>query len=222
MTLLKYLTGTLAALAVAVTGLLASATPAKAIDRDDLFRFLLGAATVAIIVHAYNDRNRRHDRRYVDNTLPDYCIETMRTGGRNVDVYNATCLRNAGLTGLPNRCERSIRTNRGQRTVFSANCLFDAGYRAETVQRDPRRDPRFDPRIDPPRAATLPASCELNYTDRGQRLAGYYGDCLQRAGLRNLPERCALRATLEGRPMTIYNSGCLLNAGYQREGSRRR
>jgi hypothetical protein len=211
MTFTKRITSALAAVAVAVSGLAATATPTRALDADDVFRFLLGAATIAILIRAYTDR-QQPDRRYTGRVLPDHCIETMRVGGRTIDVYNARCLRNAGLRDLPARCERTVRTDRGRRTVYSAQCLFDASYRAE------------GPIYVPPRATTLPARCQITYTYRGQRLAGYDGECLRRAGLRDLPQRCLLRARLvaENRMLDIYNAECMFDAGYRVDRYRRR
>lgn len=156
-------TATLAAVAIALTGL--TATPAAAQDRD-LARFLAGAALVAIIATAAS-RNRaeaeapRHDRRYdnrydhrYDNrndrrygqpprghawgrnaVLPASCSIEVRNRGRNELLYNPRCLERAGIHRLPRQCERELRTNRGSRTVLSGACLQQAGYRVEAGRR---------------------------------------------------------------------------------------
>jgi hypothetical protein len=153
------LTATLAAAAIALTGL--TATPAVAQDRD-LARFLAGAALVAIIATAAS-RNRaeaeapRYDRRYGDNrrfgndrrygqhqrghawgrpaVLPAACSIQVRNRGRNELLYNPRCLERAGIHRLPRQCERELRTNRGSRTVLSGACLQQAGFRVEAGRR---------------------------------------------------------------------------------------
>lgn len=201
MSMLRNLTGLLAAIAIAVATVGVTAKPARADTTDDLFRFLLGAAAIAVLVSAYHERSTRPDRRYTARTLPDHCIETVRVRGRLIDVYNARCLRQAGMTRLPAYCERTISTDRGPRAVFSARCLYDAGYVAER----PRRD----------RPIVLPAVCELTYRYRGERFDGYYADCLRREGLRNLPGNCSLRARLGDESILIYSAGCLFEEGYE-------
>lgn len=205
MTRSRSLTALLAILAMTAGGVFATASPARATDRDDMFRFLLGAATIAIIVHSYEDHDRPQHWQRNANTLPDQCIETLRSGGRNIDAYNAQCLREAGFSRLPMDCRRAIRTDRGTRSLFSAACLFDAGYRAEGS------------RYDPPRAILLPLHCEQTYRLRGQRFAGYAGDCLAGWGFRHLPQHCAVQARSDGRPITLYNARCLERAGYVSE-----
>lgn len=218
------LTG-LTALSIAVGGLAASAVPARAQSSDDLLRFLAGAAAVAVIVHAW-DRNRSsgsssgNGAHYGTNTLPEYCRETLRRGRSDLDVYNAQCLREAGLRNLPGRCEQTVRTDRGQRRVFSRQCLLEAGYRAERSA-PPRQGWQGPGRHS---STTLPASCSMTYTRGNQRLTGYYSDCLERNRLRNLPNRCRLDARIVGRgggQLSIYGEQCLINEGFRPERGRR-
>lgn len=214
----------LTALSVAVGGFAASAVPARAQSSDDLLRFLAGAAAVAVIVHAW-DRNRSSSSsssspRYTSNVLPEHCRETLRRGRNDLDVYNAQCLREAGLRNLPNRCEQTVRTDRGSRRVFSRQCLIEAGYRAERST-SPRRG--WD-RPGRHSQATLPAACSMTYTRGNQRLTGYYSDCLERYRLRNLPERCRLDARIVGRgggQLSIYGEQCLISEGFRPERGRR-
>lgn len=141
-------TATLAAAAIALTGL--TAQPAAAQDRD-LARFLAGAALVAIIATAAS-RNRteaeapRYDRLYGQHqrgnawgrraaVLPASCSIQVRNRGRNELLYNPRCLERAGIHRLPRQCERELRTNRGSRTVLSGACLQQAGYRVEAGRR---------------------------------------------------------------------------------------
>lgn len=212
MYVLSRFTGILAGAAMALAGISASVTPAKASD-DELIRLLLGAAAVAIIVHSFTDRPQQSQRRYTGRVLPDHCRETLRVRHRHIDVYNARCLRDAGMRRLPAQCMETVRTNRGERRIYRERCLFAAGYRAESGSVLPRRLPP---------SAWLPARCEITYRHRGERMRGYDGACLSNAGLRNLPEHCALRARYGSGHMTIYNAQCLHEAGYRAEAPRRR
>lgn len=211
-------TGMLAAAAIALAGYGAASAPARAQDADDLFRFLLGAATIAIIISAFDERNVQFDRPYTGRILPDQCLETYRVRGRNIEVYNQRCLSRAGMRNLPAHCETRVRTDRGPRTVLGAQCLYSAGYRAEARWDRPTR-PVQPSR--PDRRMTLPNDCSLTYRDRGRRMTGYYADCLRDAGLRNLPSQCRLTARLNNQRVTIYAGQCLLDAGYREERRRR-
>ncbi len=216
--------GLAAAVAVAVAGVVSAPTQARASD-DDLIRFLLGAAAVAVIVHSFSDRPRDTSRRYTGNVLPDHCRETLRARGRLVEVYNAHCLQRAGLNRLPHHCAETVPTNRGDRRVFRERCLTQAGYRTESRYQQPRHPqrPALPQRPSQPSRAVLPQRCEISYRQRGQSARGYDGSCLSRAGLRNLPGHCALNARTErGGQLTIYNARCLTDAGYHTERGRRR
>ncbi len=205
-----------AAAVLALASVTTAPTQARASD-DELIRFLLGAAAVAVIVHSFTDRPRESrprdtGRRYTGNVLPGHCLETLRVRGRHVDVYNARCLRQAGVTRLPGRCAETIPTNRGQRHIYREQCLLNAGFRPEA--RHWQEDRRHRPSR--PHRAVLPAQCEITYRHRGDRMRGYDGACLSRSGLRSLPESCALRARQErGGHLTIYNARCLHDAGYR-------
>ena len=229
MTLLRSFTGVLAAFAIAASGLAFSSRPAHAIDSDDVFRLLLGAAGVAVLMRAWNDspwdERTRRERQYPQGVLPAYCLETVRSRGRGIEAYNSNCLYRSGAQALPLRCQSEVRTNRGLRDMFSRQCLLDAGFREESASTRPV-PPRYDPpRYTPPRSAPprgvnprpalLPASCQLNYRVMGSRLTGYYADCLDRAGLRNLPAQCSLHARLGNVRHMIYSAGCLRDLGYR-------
>lgn len=204
--------------AVALAGLASSAAPARSSDTDDLIRFLLGAAAVAVIIGAIDDR---HSPRYISRrVLPDSCLETARIRGRNVAVYNARCLQRAGYRSLPQRCYVDLRVHRGTRGSYVARCLYDAGYSAE---RPYARPPSYDirpPAISPPSHgirprpdASLPQRCEMHYRERNQRVWGYDGRCLNNANIRNLPRTCQVRDRAGN---TYYNGSCLLDHGYRR------
>ncbi|MFN3953941.1 MAG: hypothetical protein ACK4LQ_05755 [Pararhodobacter sp.] len=203
----RRLTMILAAGAVALTGIAASATPARSDTGDDLLRLFLGIAAVAVVVRAIDD-SRRPPTDLGRWTLPDACLETVRVRGRTVDVYNARCLQRAGLHGLPHRCETQMRTDRGPRRGFVAQCLYEVGYRPE------RGSVRPGPSRPGPRPqAHLPRHCEMTYRQHGMRVDGYDGACLRDAGLRNLPRQCRV-SDRSGRH--YFNADCLNDAGYRR------
>lgn len=207
--MLRRLSRRLAALilaaALATAGLITVTAPARAQSSDDLVRFLLGAAAVAVIIRSI-DGNA--SVRYIDRrTLPQECLETVRMRGRHVDVFHGGCLRRAGYRSLPQRCEVSFRTNRGQRTGYEARCLQRLGY--SIGHGGPQRPNRERPGD---RLSWLPAHCAMTYRQGGRHHDGYWGSCLRSAGLHRLPQGCVV--TRHGRD-TIYSARCLRNAGYR-------
>ncbi|TVR46445.1 MAG: hypothetical protein EA386_09975 [Rhodobacteraceae bacterium] len=197
------LTTLLGATAIALAALAGSASPARASD-DTLLRLLLGATAVAIVVHAATRSSGGMSGRPSVNEfgLPRQCRETLRIRGQHVAVYNAGCLRSAGVTRLPRHCHEVIRTNRGNRAVYRAQCLeraqLDRPYAAPRRQRQP--------------SATLPGQCRMHYTYRGQRHVGYRANCLQGARLRDLPSTCRVRQRGGGH---IYSAQCLRQHGFR-------
>lgn len=223
----RRLTMIVAAGAVALAGLAAGSRPARA-DVDDLLRFLAGAVIVGAIINAVNDNDTpEYAGRW---QLPGGCLETVRVNGRNIQVYNARCLRRAGYVDLPDRCQRTFRVNGRNRRGYVANCMWNAGYGRPGGGAMPAPDyrhdapPEYPPHVTPapPRGsytrpgyagAQLPARCETTYRQNGHRRDGYWGSCLRDSGFRRLPERCRLTTT-DGR--SLYNAQCLENAGYRR------
>lgn len=190
-----------AAAALAVAALTTSATPARASD-DALFKFLLGATAVAIIVSAASQPQAKSKQPRRDpRALPAHCRETLSIRGRHVTAYNAACLRDAGVRNLPQHCVETLRTNRGHRQLYRARCLEQAGFYAAT---DTSRNAQ--------QRQVLPRQCSTQYTYRGQRHHGYSASCLQRAGVRNMPSSCLVRGT-DGR---IYSATCLRDHGVAR------
>ncbi len=143
----RTLTGTLAAGAIALAGLTATAAPANASDRD-LARLLAGAVILGIIAHGVNeDRKSRQAHAQPPKTqrppqhsrphrvqLPQACAVTTRTRhGAQQTFYTVDCLRRnrVEVRALPRHCVTDIRTRRHGPTVaaFSGACLRDAGYR---------------------------------------------------------------------------------------------
>jgi len=151
-TILRTLTTSLAAGAIALAGLTATAAPAHASDRD-LARLLAGAVILGIIAHGVReDRKSReahaqppkhaqppHHGRPHRVQLPQACATTVRVrGSGNQTYYPVQCLRRNGVEvrALPRQCVADIRTHHrhGETiTAFSGACLRDAGYR--TAQR---------------------------------------------------------------------------------------
>ena len=210
-------TAALTAVGVALAAMTLPAAPAQAND-DTLIKLLLGAAAVAIVVHAARSDGRSTQGRARQNSreLPRECQETWTVRHRNIALYNAQCLRDAGLRNLPRQCLETRRTNRGQRSVYRAACLYDAGYTAERRAPNRGRD-RYHP--NPPRGggggwqggAVLPQQCVVTYRYNGQTLAGYRGTCLKQRGIRDLPRTCQVRSTSG----MIYSAQCLSERGYR-------
>ncbi len=158
-------TATLAAAAIALTGL--TATPAAAQDRD-LARFLAGAALVAIIATAAS-RNRaeaerpRHDRRY-DNRYDD------RYDSRRENRYDNRKDRRYGQPPYGNAW--------GRRAVLPASCAIEVRNRG-------RNEMLYNPRcLERAGIHRLPRQCERELrTNRGSRTV-LSGPCLQQAGYR--------------------------------------
>ncbi len=204
----RRLTMLVGAIAIAFAGVAAGSRPARA-DTEDILRFLAGAAIIAAIVHAVDDR---HTPRYIDRwVLPDSCLETVRVHRRTIQVYNARCLDRGGYHNLPNHCERSFRVNGHSRRGYVAECMWDAGYNRESGWHNPRDIRPVPPRYD--HNSRLPERCEMTYRQSGHRVNGYWGHCLSDAGFRDLPRDCRLR-TRDGDH--VYNRQCLQNAGYRR------
>jgi hypothetical protein len=200
---MRRLTALLAAGTLILAGMIATAAPARAQSNEDIVRFLLGAAAIAVIIRSIDDNHRPV---YISpRVLPDSCLEQARVQGRVVDVYNQRCLGRAGYSNLPGQCEVSLRTDRGRRVGYEANCLYRAGYRAEGQG--------FRPQPTRPGFATLPRQCEMTYRQQGQRITGYDAGCLRGQGLRGLPQHCAVTSRDGQR---IYNAQCLWDAGYRR------
>ncbi|MCA2011731.1 hypothetical protein LCM17_09575 [Cereibacter sphaeroides] len=227
--LTRRVTTMVAAGAVAVAGLSATARPAEA-DADDLLRFLAGAIVVGAIVNAIDDNHTPHY--YSPRVLPGSCMETIRVNGRNIQSFNERCLNRAGYGGLPQHCRYEFRVNYGRtRTGYIAECLYESGYnvgnggwengggwnngghggyRPPISARPPRVDP---PYMSPPRHnASLPGHCSMTYRQQGQRVNGYWAGCLRDAGVRNLPGYCRVTSTGGDR---IFNANCLRDAGYR-------
>ncbi|MCA0205760.1 hypothetical protein [Pararhodobacter sp.] len=217
-----------AAAAVVLAGITATARPAKADDAEDILRFLAGAIVIGAIVNAIDDNSTpAYTGRW---SLPGQCLETIRVNGRNINSYNARCLNRAGYDNLPRNCRYEFRVQNGRtRTGYIAECLYDAGYSRHSGgwSQPPRWDDRWDNDRHPPyggrpphagspgwqRPITrLPNHCSMHYRMNGNRVDGYWANCLENAGFYNLPGYCQVRSTDGQR---IYTGHCLRQEGYQ-------
>lgn len=209
----RRLSAFLAVAGVILTAMIASTAPARAQSNEDIVRFLLGAAAVAVIIRSIDENH--HPIYVTPQILPDSCLETARVQGRVVDVYNRRCLSRAGYRNLPQRCEVSLHTHRGDRVGYESRCLYRAGYSAEGhgYRPLPPRGHHIAPQPPRPLHGALPRQCEMIYRQQGQRISGYDGRCMSNAGLRNLPRHCAV-TSVDGQ--RIYNAQCLQDAGYRR------
>lgn len=148
MPLARILTSTVAAAAIALSGLAASATPARA--GDDLVKFLAGATALVVIGAALSDRsdrrthrrdwrgprhehrNPRGDYRGRPIVLPHHCAVEIDARNRARQVYyRERCLTQAGIQTwrLPRHCEATMRAHRRSETVYPAECLRREGFR---------------------------------------------------------------------------------------------
>lgn len=204
----RSMTSTLAAAAVAVTGMTAMPTPAAA--NDDLIKFLLGATALAIVVQGVRSGNAQVHIPQVSapRTLPAECRETLQVRNRHVSVYNAHCLQNAHVRNLPAQCHEVVRTNHGNRGIYRERCLQESGWRVGGGG-------HHGPVVTPPRhegARALPQECAIRYRVRGGIAQGYDAGCLSNAGLRRLPQSCEARR-YDGQ---VFDAQCLIDAGFRR------
>ncbi len=204
-TLHKRLTTLIAAASVTLAAFASSTSPARASD-DALLKFLLGATAIAIIVHGASNARAEPQRsgQARPRGLPQHCRETLSINRRHVMVYNAQCLRNAGLRNLPQQCRETIRTNHGPRSVFRAGCL-ERNYAA------PRHSgPRYGDGKRGRGSHFLPGHCRVSYRYGGRQHVGFDARCLQNLQIRDLPGTCRVR----GQGGQIYSGHCLREHGY--------
>jgi hypothetical protein len=127
---------------VAFAGIAGTAAPARSQTSDELIRFLLGAAAVAVVVRAIDSSASSSRSRPQQGVLPEACMETVRLNRRYVDVYHTGCLGWYGIDRLPRRCETELRTDRGRRSYHLAQCLHESGWRPQYASAPSR--PRHD------------------------------------------------------------------------------
>ncbi len=150
----KQFIATIAAIAIAVTGL--SAAPARAGD-DDVGRAVAALLGLAIVGAVIADQRRDDKARvHVDRTynhghihrqpihkprplpprvnrklLPQQCLHSFRTtGGKSARIFGAGCLNQtyAHVRSLPRECVRHLNSRSGKRHGYSARCLSGHGY----------------------------------------------------------------------------------------------
>lgn len=142
---------TVAAVAIAITGI--SAVPARADDRDvaKALAIVLGLAVVGTAISKRNDDKKAHKKVYTQKAqprvhkrhakpthrrvnrklLPQQCLHNLRTDrGKSIQAFGQRCLsRNYAFTdSLPRQCERRVRTRNGAGYAYGARCLDRQGY----------------------------------------------------------------------------------------------
>lgn len=133
--LARPITSMIAAGAIFLASLGASATPAAA-DRD-IGRFIAGAIALGIIAHGLSNSGPSHRTQTYhyqhrpSNILPGYCRVQVRQHGHPRAAYDPQCLRHAGLHRLPRNCQFSVHTRHGWQHYMGERCLVQAGYRVE-------------------------------------------------------------------------------------------
>lgn len=127
------LTATLAAAALALAGVTASAAPARA--DDQLIRFLAGATALVILFTALDSSSKSKSKPcrncYTPQPLPGVCAVEISAQGHGRQVYyGKDCLAQRGVNTarLPRQCEATVRSHRQTRQVYSASCLRSYGY----------------------------------------------------------------------------------------------
>lgn len=144
--MLKLLTTTLSAAALALSGMIAAPAPARA-ETDEFVKFLLGAAAIGLIMNEASKRQQppraapvpsRHNPpdyrpqppRHHDRAVPASCLFDVpgRYGPR--PVVGERCVEAWDRRAdLPEACAFDIRRGQGERRVYGLECLRDRGYR---------------------------------------------------------------------------------------------
>lgn len=162
----------IAAAALAATGIAFAPTPVAAADGQDLAKIIAGIAVAGIIAKAIDDRKDRksaaaassqfprfgsiddRDRRVIDGKIRPYDPYADRHGPKPGSGYKKQA--------LPEQCLLTVETARGNRLAYGAHCL-DRSYKF---------------------ANKLPQPCETAVrTQRGFRTV-YGARCLARDGWR--------------------------------------
>ncbi|MCB4379679.1 hypothetical protein [uncultured Tateyamaria sp.] len=134
--------GTIAAVAIAITGF--SAAPARAGDDEvgAALAALLGLAIVGAVIHEKKkDKKRRHTvhtpvhpkplpKRVDRKLLPQKCLRSFNTDRGHRRIFGQRCLNNhyKFARSLPAACHREVYTDRGWRRGYAARCLNRHGY----------------------------------------------------------------------------------------------
>ncbi|MEM8656349.1 MAG: hypothetical protein AAGF36_16580 [Pseudomonadota bacterium] len=136
--------GTIAAVAIAITGF--TAAPARAGDDEvgAALAALLGLAIVGAVIHdKKKDRKKRHTvhtpvhpqpkplpKRVNRKLLPQHCLRSFHTDRGNRRLFGQRCLHKhyKFVDSLPHRCHREVYTHRGWRQGYGARCLSRHGF----------------------------------------------------------------------------------------------
>lgn len=148
----RSLTSFLAAAALAIGGLSATAAAAQNRPGDDAAAAILGLGALGLFLNQQaedqpyrpantpgffyrddddDDDDRHHSHRKDRRRLiPAECVIGMRFDGRYRDVVSAGCLNDYGFgRRLPGECAFDVRYRGRYRTVYGSGCLRDYGYR---------------------------------------------------------------------------------------------
>ena len=149
---------TIAALAIAITGI--SAVPARAGDNDvaAAIAVLLGLAVVGTAINKRNDDKKARQHVYTSKPnvtprqfkprksyiaprplprqvnrklLPQRCLQNLRNAkGRTIQAFGQRCLNRhyEFSNSLPQQCGRRVWNDRGAAYGFAARCLNKHGY----------------------------------------------------------------------------------------------
>ena len=181
----KFITIILSA-AIAVTGF--TAPPAQAGD-DDIAKWIAGAAALAIIGAAINEKNNNNNR-----SRPRY---SNNYGYNNYNQNNGHSHGN----GYKNGHNKGHDHDKGHGQVYG-----NQGHSGNVIT------PRPNPLL-------LPARCRVNKSLNGNSIRGFGRRCLNRSNVNvnALPRDCAVkfRDRKSNRPVVIYGGRCLRGYGYR-------
>jgi len=124
--------------AVALALALGAAIPAKADNRNDLAKALLGALVVGVLVNELGDKSNASPRVVTpepvrSNRVPAVCAITIDGAKQSVTLYAESCLRREGIEGrLPRSCASTARIFGRDDRVYSVQCLRNAGFRVSS------------------------------------------------------------------------------------------
>ncbi|QBY01819.1 hypothetical protein E2K80_14700 [Rhodophyticola sp. CCM32] len=137
----KTFTAAALSLALALTGVAATPTTARA-DSEDAAAVIAGIIALYAIGRAVDRRNDRRDERaavvpprphHNARVAPARCFRELNTRNGQVRGYGARCMQNhvrrPGL--LPPQCIRQVQTHRGNRNLYRGRCLVRNGWERE-------------------------------------------------------------------------------------------
>ena len=139
--LLRLLAAASLSLTLALTGIVASPTPAQA-DNENLRRFLGAAAGIALLGTVLNNNRNNGHPHYAPPTrqvivppvrhslvAPSRCYTRFSGPQGHFSGFGAQCMQSSYYANqLPSSCLDRVFTNRGWRHVYDAQCLYRHGW----------------------------------------------------------------------------------------------